>query len=89
MIAQYTNGNVLTVKKLLRHKAIASTMKYIGLINFKDTEFEVATATTEEEIKKLGQAGFIKYDEHNGMHFYRTPKRFKTFQSECLNPKKE
>jgi hypothetical protein len=32
-------------------------------------------ATTEEEIKQLGQAGFVKYDEMKGIHFYRKPKR--------------
>jgi integrase len=36
MIAHYTNGNVLTVKKLLRHKGIENTMKYISMIHFED-----------------------------------------------------
>ena len=52
MIAHYTNGNVLTVKKLLGHKRIENTMKYIGIIDFKDYKFEVTTATTIEEAKK-------------------------------------
>jgi hypothetical protein len=30
MIAHYTNGNVLTVKKLLGHKRVENSMKYIG-----------------------------------------------------------
>jgi hypothetical protein len=29
-----------------------------------------------EEAKKLGEAGFEKYDEFNGTHLYRKPKRF-------------
>ncbi len=82
MIAQHTNGNVLTVKKLLGHKRVENYMKYIGLLNFKDDEFEETTATTPEEIRALGKAGWMKYDEatFNGikMHFYRKPKRFKT-----------
>jgi hypothetical protein len=51
-------------------------MKYIHMIQFKDEDFEIATATIPEEIKQLGQAGFVKYDEMRGIHFYRKPKRF-------------
>jgi hypothetical protein len=80
MIAQYTNGNVLTVKKMLGHKRIESTMKYIGMIKFGTDDYETTTATTPEEIRELGKAGWQKYDEimFNGvqMHFYRKPKRF-------------
>lgn len=76
MLAHYTNGNVLTIKKILRHKNIQNTMKYIHTLTFKDEDFEIATATTEEEIKQLGSNGFVKYDEINGMHFYRKLKKF-------------
>jgi integrase len=80
MMAHYTNGNVLTVKKLLGHQRVENTMKYIGMIQFKDEEFEVATATTDEEIRKLGVAGYVKYDERrigeNCISYYRKPKRF-------------
>jgi integrase len=80
MIAHYTNGNVLTVKKLLRHKRVENTMKYISMIHVDDKDFEVATASTLEEVKQLGMAGWVKYDEMtlNGtqMHFYKKPKRF-------------
>jgi integrase len=58
MIAHYANGNVLTVKKLLRHKRVESSMKYIGMIHFKDDEFEVTTATTVEEAKTVLSSGF-------------------------------
>jgi hypothetical protein len=63
MIAHYTNGKFLTVKKLLRHKRVENTMKFISMIHFDDKDFEVATATTIEEIKRLGMAGWTKYDE--------------------------
>jgi len=76
MLAHYTNGNVLTIKKALRHRAIQSTMKYIGTLQFKDDDFEVATGTTVEEIKQLAQAGFQKFDEVNGIHIFRKPKKF-------------
>jgi len=80
MLAHYLNGNVLKVKKILRHKRVDSTMKYIQMLNLEDDEFEVTSATTIEEIKKLGMAGWTKYDEItvSGMqvHFYKKPKRF-------------
>ena len=80
MIAHYTNGNVLKVKKLLRHKRVESTMKYIQMLNLESDDFEVATATTADEVKKLGIEGWAKYDEMtiNGLqvHFYKKPKRF-------------
>jgi len=77
MLARYTNGNALTIKKMLRHKQIANTMKYIHTIYFRDEYFEIATVTTTEEIKQLGQAGFVKYDEIHGIHFYKKPKKYK------------
>ena len=80
MLAHVTNGNVLEIKKRLRHKNIQNTMKYIHTIEYKNEDYDIATATTPEEIKELGKAGWTKYDEatFNGvqMHFYRKPKRF-------------
>ncbi|MFX1521534.1 MAG: hypothetical protein ACFFCD_16625 [Promethearchaeota archaeon] len=76
MIAHYTNGNVLTVKKLLGHKRVENTMKYIGMIHFKDSEFEVTTATTVEEAKQVLSAGFDYVTEKNGIMLFRRPKRF-------------
>ena len=84
MIAHYTNGNVLKVKKMLRHKSILSTMKYIHTINFAESELETTTATTPEEILELRKSGWQKYDEMtiNGteIHFYSKPKRFQGLQ---------
>ncbi len=79
-IAEETNGNVLLVKQLLRHKSIESSMKYIHVRKFEPKEYEETTATTIEEIRNLGKGGWTKYDELtvNGVqvHFYRRPKRF-------------
>ena len=45
-----------------------------------EEDFEETTATTLDEIRSLGKAGWTKYDEaiFNGVvyHFYRKPKRF-------------
>jgi integrase len=76
MIAHHTNGNVLTVKKLLGHKRIENTMKYIGMIHFKEDEFEVATATTVEEAEQVISAGFEYVTETKGIMLFRRPKRF-------------
>jgi hypothetical protein len=81
MLSHYLNGNVLKVKQILRHKRVESTMKYIQMLNLEDTgEFEVTSATTIEEIKKLGTSGWIKYDELTDnceqVHFYKKPKKF-------------
>jgi hypothetical protein len=80
MLAHYLNGNVLKVKQILRHKRVDSTMKYIQMLNLEDDEFEVTSATTIEEIKKLGTAVWIKYDELTvncgQVHFYKKPKKF-------------
>jgi len=81
MIAHYTNGNVLTVKKLLGHKRIENTMKYISMIHFKNDEFEVTTTTTVEEAKKVLEAGFDYVAEKNGIMLFRRPKRFSAYVS--------
>jgi len=59
-----------------RPQNIQNTMKYIHMIHFKDDEFEVAIATTVEEVKELAGAGFEKVDEIQGFHVFRKPKRF-------------
>ena len=72
-----TNGNVLTVKKLLGHKRIENTMKYISMIHFKDDQFEVTTATNIEEAKKVLSAGFEYVTQKYGIMLFRRPKRFR------------
>jgi len=79
MLAHYSNGNVLTVQKMLGHKRIENTMKYIGMITFKDDQFEVATATTVEEAKQALSAGFDYVTEKNGIMLFKRPKRFSAY----------
>jgi len=81
MIAAYTNGNVLTVKKLLGRKRVENTMKYSGMINFKTNEYEVTTATDVEEAKKVLAAGFEYVIEKQGIMLSRKTKRFTTVNS--------
>ena len=51
-------------------------MKYTQLIQFKDSEFEVATAQTVEEAKTVISAGFEYVTEKKGIMLFRKPKRF-------------
>jgi len=82
MLAYYTHGNVLAVKKALRHKRIKNTMKYIHMIEFKDSEFEVASASSVEDIKELATLGFEKFDEVKGIHIFKRPKRFMHYRQD-------
>ena len=69
--------DILLVKKLLGHKKIENTMKYTQLIQFKDDEYDVATATTVEEAKTLLASGFEQQPlAINGVVLFRKPKRF-------------
>lgn len=72
----YTHGNILLVQKLLGHKRIQSTIKYTQLIQFKDDEFDIATATTVDEAKELLGGGFDYITEKNNIMLFRRPKRF-------------
>jgi integrase len=76
-LAHVTEGNVLAVKKALRHKRVENTMKYIHRLEFQDPQnYDVATATTIEEITQLAKQGYMKFDEVNGIHVYRRPKTY-------------
>jgi integrase len=78
-MAHYTNGNVTKVKQRLRHKRVENTMKYINMVDIKDDEFEVATATTVDEAKKILAAGFTYSTEMNGIKLFSRPKRFSAY----------
>jgi hypothetical protein len=63
-------------------------IEYIHTIEFKEKDYEETVATTPEEVRQLGKAGWQKYDEMavNGiqMHFYRKPKRFGGFKNSLV-----
>jgi hypothetical protein len=62
---------------LLGHKSIQNTIKYTHLVQFKDDEFDVATATTIEEAKELLGVGFDYVTEKNDIMLFRRPKKFR------------
>lgn len=75
MVYHHTR-DILLVKKLLGYKRIENTLKYTQLIQFKDDEYDVATATTVEETKKIVEAGFDYVTEMNDIKIFRKPKRY-------------
>jgi len=68
--------SILLVKKLLGHKHIKNTEKYTHLIEFEGDDYDVATATTLEEAKKIITAGFEYVTELKGVKLFRKPRRF-------------
>ncbi len=83
MIAYHSNGNLLKVKQLLGHKQIKNSMRYIGKINFQSQDFETTSATTVEDILRLGKEGWIEYSvvkiNNVEYHCFRKPKRFSSY----------
>ena len=68
--------DLLLVQKLLGHKRITSTMKYTQLTQFKDDEYDVATATTIEEAKTIVAAGYHYVTDKQGIMLFKRPRRF-------------
>ena len=62
------------------YKKIENTMKCTQLIRFKDSEYEVATKTTIEEMKTITAAGFECITEKNGIMSFIKPKRFSSLE---------
>jgi hypothetical protein len=69
-------GGGARMKKILRHKRIENTMKYISMIQSEDDEFEDTTPTTVEEAKQALSVGFNYITEKDGIMLFRRPKRF-------------
>ena len=64
------------VKKVLRHKSILTTQRYVALYNDIYTDLKLGdyvceTASRVEEAKKLIEAGFKYVSEINGFQLYR------------------
>lgn len=72
--------NILLVQKILGHKCIENTMKYTQLVCFKESDYDVATATTLEEDQQLLKIGFEYVTERNSIKIYRKPKTFAKLQ---------
>lgn len=76
-LAYITEGNVLAVKKALRHKTSRKHNEIHPQNRLsRPTKLRRSNRHKVEEIKHLAEAGFQKFNEFNGTHVFRRPKRF-------------
>lgn len=66
--------DILHVKEILGHKFLNNTMLYTQLISFKDNQFTVNVAHSEEEACKLVEAGFEYVCDFNLNKIFRKRK---------------
>lgn len=71
--------SILHVKKVLGHKSILTTQRYVELYteiygDFQPENYVCETASTVEEAKRLVEAGFEYVSEINGEQLYRKVK---------------
>ncbi len=71
--------SILHVKKVLGHKSILTTQRYVDLYaeiygDCQPEDYGCETATAVEEAKKLIEAGFEFVTEFNGEQLYRKVK---------------
>lgn len=62
------------MKQILGHKSLDNTMLYTLLIDFKDDEFTVSVAHSEEEAVKLTEAGFEFFCDYGANKILRKRK---------------
>ncbi len=67
---------LVLVKELLGRRRRENTMKYTRLVKFKDSDFDVETATTVDQAKEFLKVGFDYIAEKDGIMLFRRPKRF-------------
>lgn len=66
--------DILLVKEKLGHKRLETTLIYTHLIDFKDDEFTVRTASTVAETSKLIESGFEYVTEMDNIKLFRKRK---------------
>jgi integrase len=67
-------NNIYYVMKMLGHKSLSNTQRYIHLLEDLSDDYICEVATTPNEIIKLINAGFEKVTEMNGQQFFRKRK---------------
>jgi len=70
----HNTQDILRVKVNLGHRSIQNTLRYTHLVDFKDDEFNSASAKTVEEIRKLVDSGFEFVTEVDGVQIFRKRK---------------
>jgi integrase len=77
-IAELSNGNPMTVMKMLGLKSIENAMKYVNIwkLSFRtETDYEFLAVTTPEELKVALLGGYEHVIEKFGASWFRRPKR--------------
>ncbi len=78
MIAEMSNGNPMSVMKLLGLRRIENAMKYVNIwkLSFKtETEWQYMEVTTPEELKIALLGGYQHVIDKFGASWFRRPKR--------------
>jgi integrase/DNA-directed RNA polymerase subunit RPC12/RpoP len=73
---RHAKGNPDAVQYLLGHSSLAYVQIYAQLAQqcFGDQEYDIVEVRTPQELREIARKGYEKFDEMNGVHFYRKPK---------------
>jgi integrase len=66
--------DILYTQRVLGHRSLRNTMRYVQLIDFQDDEFTSAVARTLQEACQLVEAGFEYVTEMDGVKIFRKRK---------------
>ena len=66
--------DIVHVQKLLGHRSISNTLRYVRLINFPDDEYSSKVAKTVKEAQELVEAGFEFVCDVEGYKLFRKRK---------------
>jgi integrase len=73
-VEYHATKDIVPVQRLLGHKSIASTLKYVQLIDIPSDEWICKAATAPEEAAKLIEAGFTFETALNGVSLFKKRK---------------
>ena len=66
--------DILYTQRMLGHRNLKSTLRYVQLINFEDDDYTSAVARTVQDVRKLVEAGFEYVTEIDGAKVFRRRK---------------
>jgi len=66
--------DILYTQRMLGHRNLKSTLRYVQLINFEEDDYTSAVAGTVQDVRKLVEAGFEYVTEVGGARVFRKRK---------------
>ncbi len=66
--------DILYTQRMLGHRCLRSTLRYVQLIGFGDDDYTSAVARTVEDVRKLVEAGFEYVTELDGAKIFKKRK---------------